>query len=33
VPVSPDGGVIGDGILFREAEGEFTFVGRAPVAT
>jgi len=32
VPVSPDGGVIGDGILFREAEEEFTFVGRAPVA-
>ncbi|MGW0579681.1 vanillate/3-O-methylgallate O-demethylase [Streptomyces sp. NPDC002920] len=32
VPVSPDGGVIGDGILFREAEEEFVFVGRAPVA-
>ncbi|RKM64960.1 vanillate/3-O-methylgallate O-demethylase [Rhodococcus opacus] len=32
VPVSPEGGVIGDGILFREAEEEFTFVGRAPVA-
>ena len=32
VPVSPDGGVIGDGILFRESEEEFTFVGRAPVA-
>ena len=32
VPVSPEGGVIGDGILFRESEEEFTFVGRAPVA-
>ncbi|MEO3869506.1 hypothetical protein ABGB18_11795 [Nonomuraea sp. B12E4] len=32
VPVSPEGGVIGDGILFREAEEEFIFVGRAPVA-
>ncbi|MGC9537525.1 vanillate/3-O-methylgallate O-demethylase [Streptomyces sp. UG1] len=32
VPVSPEGGVIGDGILFREAEEEFTYVGRAPVA-
>ncbi|MEV6012817.1 aminomethyl transferase family protein [Streptomyces sp. NPDC051976] len=32
VPVSPEGGVIGDGILFREAEAEFTYVGRAPVA-
>ncbi|SDK38558.1 vanillate/3-O-methylgallate O-demethylase [Nonomuraea maritima] len=32
VPVSPDGGVIGDGILFREAAEEFVFVGRAPVA-
>ena len=32
VPVSPDGGVIGDGILFRESDEEFTFVGRAPVA-
>ena len=32
VPVSPEGGVIGDGILFREADEEFTFVGRAPVA-
>jgi len=32
VPVSPEGYVIGDGILFREAEEEFTFVGRAPVA-
>src|SRR5262245_19022664 len=26
VPVSPEGGVIGDGILFREAEDEFIFV-------
>jgi vanillate/3-O-methylgallate O-demethylase len=32
VPVSPDGGVIGDGILFRLAEDEFVFVGRAPAA-
>ncbi|WP_112261371.1 vanillate/3-O-methylgallate O-demethylase [Lentzea terrae] len=32
VPVSPEGGVIGDGILFREAEDQFTYVGRAPVA-
>src|SRR6202042_2933400 len=32
VPVSPDGGVIGDGILFHDSEEEFTFVGRAPVA-
>jgi vanillate/3-O-methylgallate O-demethylase len=32
VPVSPEGGVIGDGILFRESEHELTFVGRAPVA-
>lgn len=32
VPVGPEGGVIGDGILFRESEHEFTFVGRAPVA-
>ncbi|HJQ46966.1 MAG TPA: aminomethyl transferase family protein [Amycolatopsis sp.] len=32
VPVSPEGGVIGDGILFRESENELTFVGRAPVA-
>jgi vanillate/3-O-methylgallate O-demethylase len=29
VPVSPDGYVIGDGILFREGEDEFLFVGRA----
>jgi len=32
VPVSPEGGVIGDGILFRLAAEEFVFVGRAPVA-
>lgn len=32
VPVSPEGGVIGDGILFRLAEEEFVYVGRAPVA-
>ncbi|MHA6624919.1 vanillate/3-O-methylgallate O-demethylase [Pseudonocardia sichuanensis] len=32
VPVAPGGGVIGDGILFRLAEEEFVFVGRAPVA-
>ncbi|MEQ3549592.1 aminomethyl transferase family protein [Pseudonocardia nematodicida] len=32
VPVAPGGGVIGDGILFRLAEDEFVFVGRAPVA-
>ncbi|WP_433559336.1 vanillate/3-O-methylgallate O-demethylase [Pseudonocardia xinjiangensis] len=31
VPVSPEGGVIGDGILFRLAKEEFVFVGRAPV--
>jgi vanillate/3-O-methylgallate O-demethylase len=32
VPVSPEGGVIGDGILFRLGKEEFVFVGRAPVA-
>jgi vanillate/3-O-methylgallate O-demethylase len=32
VPVSPEGGVIGDGILFHDSEQEYTFVGRAPVA-
>src|SRR6266481_1905396 len=32
VPVSYDGYVIGDGILFYLAENEFVFVGRAPVA-
>ncbi|MCQ1954200.1 aminomethyl transferase family protein [Arthrobacter sp. zg-Y238] len=30
VPVTPYGHVIGDGILFREAEEEFVFVGRSP---
>ncbi len=32
VPASPEGGVIGDGILFHLADEEFVFVGRAPVA-
>jgi len=32
VPVAPNGGVIGDGILFRLAEDQFVYVGRAPVA-
>jgi vanillate/3-O-methylgallate O-demethylase len=32
LPVSPEGGVIGSGIMFRDAEEEFTLVGRAPVA-
>jgi vanillate/3-O-methylgallate O-demethylase len=32
VPVSPEGGVIGDGILFHLADEEYVFVGRAPVA-
>jgi vanillate/3-O-methylgallate O-demethylase len=32
VPVGPEGGVIGDGILFHLAPEEFVFVGRAPVA-
>ena len=32
VPVGPEGGVIGDGILFHLAAEEFVFVGRAPVA-
>jgi vanillate/3-O-methylgallate O-demethylase len=32
VPVSPEGGVIGDGILFHLDEEEFVFVGRAPAA-
>jgi vanillate/3-O-methylgallate O-demethylase len=32
VPVSPEGGVIGDGILFHLDEEQFVFVGRAPVA-
>ena len=30
VPVTQDGYVIGDGILFRESKDEFLFVGRAP---
>ena len=29
-PCTPDGNVIGDGILFRHDEQEFNFVGRAP---
>jgi len=32
VPVTPYGHVIGDGILFREAEEEFVYVGRSPAA-
>jgi vanillate/3-O-methylgallate O-demethylase len=32
VPTTPAGYVIGDGILFREDEEEFTFVGRAPAS-
>lgn len=32
VPVASNGGVIGDGILFREAEDEYVYVGRAPGA-
>ena len=32
VPVSPEGGVIGDGILFHLDDEEFVFVGRAPVS-
>ncbi|UQB93113.1 MULTISPECIES: vanillate/3-O-methylgallate O-demethylase [Mycobacterium] len=32
VCVAPTGGVVGDGIVFRLAEDEFIFVGRAPVA-
>ena len=32
VPTASNGGVIGDGILFHEAEQDFVFVGRAPVA-
>src|SRR6185312_10646270 len=31
VPVTPDGYVIGDVILFHLAEDEFNMVGRAPV--
>jgi len=30
VPVTEDGYVVGDGILFRESDEEFLFVGRAP---
>ncbi len=32
VPTTPAGHVVGDGILFHEAEADFVFVGRAPVA-
>ncbi|WP_309709171.1 aminomethyl transferase family protein [Pseudolysinimonas sp.] len=32
VPVASNGGVIGDGILFHEADEEYVYVGRAPVA-
>jgi vanillate/3-O-methylgallate O-demethylase len=32
VPVSPDGYVIGDMIIFREEEDKFVLVGRAPTA-
>ena len=32
VPTTPAGHVIGDGILFHEAEDEFVYVGRAPAA-
>jgi vanillate/3-O-methylgallate O-demethylase len=31
VPVASNGGVIGDGILFHDAEDEYIYVGRAPV--
>ncbi|MDQ0259453.1 aminomethyl transferase family protein [Sinomonas atrocyanea] len=31
VPTTASGHVIGDGILFREAEDEYVYVGRAPV--
>jgi vanillate/3-O-methylgallate O-demethylase len=33
VPVSPDGYVIGDMIIFRESENKFILVGRAPTAS
>ena len=33
VPTASNGGVIGDGILFHEAEDEFVYVGRAPART
>lgn len=32
VPTTPAGHVIGDGIIFRDAEEEFTYVGRSPAA-
>ncbi|RKT35531.1 aminomethyltransferase [Microbacterium sp. AG1240] len=32
VPTTSSGHVIGDGILFREAEDEYTYVGRAPAS-
>ncbi|THG29925.1 vanillate/3-O-methylgallate O-demethylase [Naasia lichenicola] len=32
VPTASNGGVVGDGILFHEIEGEYVYVGRAPVA-
>ncbi|PRI11168.1 vanillate/3-O-methylgallate O-demethylase [Leucobacter massiliensis] len=32
VPTSSTGGVIGDGILFHEAEDEYVYVGRSPAA-
>src|SRR6187551_1616616 len=32
VPTTAAGHVIGDGILFREAEDEYTYVGRAPAS-
>ncbi|HXF02032.1 MAG TPA: aminomethyl transferase family protein, partial [Arthrobacter sp.] len=32
VPTTPAGHVIGDGILFHEAEGEYVYVGRSPAA-
>lgn len=32
VPTTPDGFVIGDGIMFHEAEDEYVYVGRAPAS-
>lgn len=32
VPTASNGGVIGDGILFHESQGEYVYVGRAPAA-
>ncbi|MFT4211186.1 MAG: aminomethyl transferase family protein, partial [Microbacterium sp.] len=32
VPTASNGGVIGDGILFHEAEDDYVYVGRAPAA-